>query len=137
MSLFVDSSCWFAAAVENDRYNERARRLLMGGERLVTSDLVLVETWLLLARKFNQEVAERFWGGLRQGIADIERVLLIDFDAAWQMGVDYADQPFSIVDRTSFAVMERLDITRVATFDRHFAIYRFGRTRKRAFEIVR
>jgi len=47
------------------------------------------------------------------------------------------DQTFSIVDRTSFVVMERLGLTRVASFDRDFAIYRYGRDRNRAFEVMR
>ena len=46
-------------------------------------------------------------------------------------------QDFSLVDRTSFAVMERLGLVRAASFDNHFAIYRFGRNRDRAFEILR
>jgi hypothetical protein len=33
--------------------------------------------------------------------------------------------------------MERLGIDRVATFDSDFAVYRFGRDRRRAFTIVR
>jgi predicted nucleic acid-binding protein len=33
-------------------------------------------------------------------------------------------------------VMERLGITRVASFDDDFAVYRYGRSRARAFEIV-
>ena len=37
----------------------------------------------------------------------------------------------------SFAVMERLGLTRVASFDRDFAIYRYGRNRTRAFEVLR
>jgi predicted nucleic acid-binding protein len=53
------------------------------------------------------------------------------------IGEVFADQDFSIVDRTSFAVMERLGITRVASFDDHFAIYRYGRARNKAFEVVR
>ncbi len=47
------------------------------------------------------------------------------------------DQDFSIVDRTSFAVMERLRVSAVASFDNHFAVYRFGPRRERAFEIQR
>jgi hypothetical protein len=33
--------------------------------------------------------------------------------------------------------MRRLGVARAATFDEHFAIYRFGPERRRAFEIVR
>jgi uncharacterized protein len=40
----------------------------------------------------------------------------------------YPDQYFSIVDRTSFAVMRRLGIERAAPFDPHFAIFALGRT---------
>jgi predicted nucleic acid-binding protein len=57
-------------------------------------------------------------------------------DAAWTIGEVFADQEFSIVDRTSFAVMERLGITRAASFDKDFAVYRYGRNRDRAFEIL-
>jgi predicted nucleic acid-binding protein len=64
-------------------------------------------------------------------------VLAADLDAAWAVGEAFPDQDFSIVDRTSFAVMERLGLVRAASFDDHFAIYRFGRNRDRAFEILR
>jgi predicted nucleic acid-binding protein len=57
-------------------------------------------------------------------------------DAAWTIGEVFADQEFSIVDRTSFAVMERLGITRAASFDKDSAVYRYGRNRDRAFEIL-
>jgi uncharacterized protein len=34
-------------------------------------------------------------------------------------------------------VMERLGVSRVASFDRDFAIYRYGRKRDKAFEVLR
>jgi uncharacterized protein len=49
----------------------------------------------------------------------------------------FRDQKFSIVDRTSFAVMHRLGLHRVASFDDDFAIYRYGRSRDRAFSVLR
>lgn len=60
-----------------------------------------------------------------------------DLDAAWAIGQAFPDQDFSLVDRTSFAVMERLGIRRVASFDDDFTVYRYGRGRERAFEVVR
>jgi predicted nucleic acid-binding protein len=41
------------------------------------------------------------------------------------------------VDRTSFAIMERLGIASAASFDDDFSIYRFGSKRQRAFEVRR
>ena len=76
------------------------------------------------------------WDGVRRS-TPIEPVLTADLETAWQIGLTFADQAFSIVDRTSFAVMERLGLHRAASFDDDFAIYRFGPARDRAFEIVR
>jgi predicted nucleic acid-binding protein len=137
MSLFVDTSAWYAAADRGDRSNSRAVDVLSQGERLVTTDHVLVETWLLLRHRLHREAAERHWEGLRSGVATIEAVTSADLEAAWSIGEAFPDQDFSIVDRTSFAVMQRLGILRVATFDSDFAVYRFGRNRDRSFEVLR
>jgi len=137
VSLFVDTSAWYAAADVSDRSNARARKILAGGDRLVTTDHVLVETWLLFRHRLHRAAAERFWDGVRAGVAAVESVIDTDLESAWAIGQAFADQDFSIVDRTSFAVMQRLGIHRVATFDDDFAIFRFGRDRSRAFDVVR
>ena len=137
MSLFVDTSVWYAAADTSDRSNNRAKAILASGESLVTTDHVLVETWTLLHHRLQPKAAERFWDGLRSGIAAIEPVGLADLEAAWQIGISWRDQDFSIVDRTSFAVMARLGIERAASLDDHFAVFRFGPGRRRSFTIVR
>lgn len=137
MSAFIDSSVWFAAANSRDRLNRRAKSLLTQATRRLTSDHVLVETWLLLNSGLGRAAAERFWDGIRQGVAELEAVTPGDLEAAWAIGLAYSDQDFSIVDRTSFAVMERRGIVRVLSFDDDFAIYRFGRSRDKAFELVR
>ncbi len=41
-----------------------------------------------------------------------------------------------MTDRTSFAVMQRLGITRAASFDNDFVVYRHGRNRDRALEVL-
>jgi predicted nucleic acid-binding protein len=127
----------YAAADRGDRSNPRAKEILGAGERLVTSDHVLVETWFLVRHRLGGAAAERFWEGLRGGVAATEPVVAADLEVAFRIGVDFADQDFSIVDRTSFAVMQRIGVLRAASLDEHFAIFRFGRTHDRAFELVR
>lgn len=137
MSLFVDTSAFYAAADAGDSSHARARTALGGDEPLVTTDHVLLESWLLIRHRLSRPAAERFWDALRQGAAAIESVGPADLEAAWEIGREFPDQDFSLVDRTSFAVMVRLGVTRAASFDDDFAIYRYGRDRSRAFEVVR
>lgn len=137
MSIFVDSSAWYAAADRGDRQNDSAKRLLATDEPLVTSDHVLVETWRLIHHFISAQAAEAFWGGLRSGVARIEQTTGADLAAAWAIGERFPDQDFSLVDRTSFAIMERLGISRVISFDDDFAVFRYGRGRRRAFEVLR
>jgi predicted nucleic acid-binding protein len=137
MSLFVDTSIWYAAADSSDRSNARAKAILSSGDSLVTTDHILIETWTLLRYRINRNAAERFWEGIRSGVALIEPVRLADLESAWLMGAAWSDQDFSIVVRTSFAVMNRLGIDRAASLDDHFAVYRFGPRRRKSFSIVR
>lgn len=137
MSLFVDTSVWYAAADAADVSNGRAREILSASGRLVTTDHVLVETWTLLRWRIHRQAAESFWRGLRGGVAALEPVGAADLQAAWTIGHAFPDQDFSLVDRTSFAVMERLGLERAAAFDDDFAVYRYGPHRNRAFEVVR
>lgn len=137
MSLFIDSSVWYAVVDHSDVDNMRAKAILRSGDALTTSDHVLLETWTLLRNRIHRKAAEGFWEEMRNGIASIEPVGLADLEAAWQIGLAFRDQDFSFVDRTSFAVMRRLGIERVASFDNHFAVFRYGPKYRHAFTIVR
>jgi predicted nucleic acid-binding protein len=137
VSLFVDTSVWYAAADKSEAGNSRAKAVLSGGEPLVTTDHILIETWTLIRYRLGRGGAERFWEALRAGAAEVEAVGAADLDAAWEIGRAFRDQDFSIVDRTSFAVMRRLGIERAASLDDHFAVFRFGPNRRHAFTVVR
>jgi predicted nucleic acid-binding protein len=137
VTVFIDTSVWFAMVVRRDRNNARAKEILGGIDRAVTTDHVIVETWLLLNNRYRRSGADLFWEGFRANAAQIELVTMADLRVAWTIADAFRDQTFSIVDRTSLAVMERLGITRVASFDRDFAIYRYGPNRDRAFEVLR
>jgi uncharacterized protein len=137
VTTFVDTSAFYAAADSGDRSHSRATKVLSAARSLITSDHVLVESWILICARGGRTAAERFWAGVRSGLAAVETVLPGDLDAAWRIGEAFPDQDFSIVDRTSFAVMERLGITSACSFDDDFAIYRFGPRRQHAFEVSR
>lgn len=139
MTVFVDSGVFFAAAHRRDAAHDRARRLLgdIPDGEAVTSDHVTVESWHLLNRKVGRHAAMRFWQGLRYAPLRIEFVSPADLERAEAIATAWSDQTFSIVDCTSFALMERIGCVRAASFDNDFAVYRFGPDSARAFEILR
>lgn len=136
MTVFVDTSAWYAAADVDDAGHRRAaRRLEEFAGSLLTSDHVLVETWFLATRRLGIEVAERLVNGIRMGIARIEPAIVADLEAAARIGEDFADQEFSIVDRTSWSIMQRLGVHEAVSLDVDFSIFRFGRDRRQAFTV--
>jgi predicted nucleic acid-binding protein len=82
VSVFVDTSVWFAAIDAREANNARAKAILSAGKTLVTSDHVLIETWTLLRNSIHQRAADKFWDALRSGIAVVEPVGPSDLDAA-------------------------------------------------------
>jgi uncharacterized protein len=137
VTVFIDSSVWFAAVFAKDAHHKVATRILDEERTLLTTDHVIVETWLLLKNRFNYASAELFCQRIMEGWCQIETAAHEDLQAAEAIRRAFGDQTFSLVDRTSFAIMERLGITRVASFDSDFAIYRFGPDRRQAFEVLR
>ncbi len=101
-----------------------------------TTDHVVIETWAVLKRRAGQHAADRFLKGLRGSPMHLESVSPADLERATAIGDAWSDQQFDLVDRTAMAVMERLGVVRVATFNRDFAVYRFGPDRREAFEVL-
>lgn len=71
---FIDTSLWFAAAVARDRDSARAKAILEAIDQPVTTDHVIVETWLLLNSRYHRRGAERYWEGFRHGGVRAARV---------------------------------------------------------------
>jgi len=136
VSTFVDSSVWFAAACKRDSNNELAKSILLSIDRCMLTDHVLVQTWQLIKAQFGTDLANTFWERLRETDAVVEPVTANDLDTARQMSEAYPGEEFSLVDRTSFAVMQRCGITCAATFSSSFEIFRYG-PRKKALQILR
>lgn len=136
MSIFVDTGAWYAVADRSDRHHAAAAGYFAdrapAGD-LVTSDLVVAETWTLLSSHLGRAAALVFWETLRDLSVPVLTLEPSDLEAAWRIVQAYADQDFSLTDCTSFALMERRGIEEAFAFDAHFLVYRYGTGRRRAF----
>ena len=128
---FVDTSFWFARAIARDRRHANALELSarLPNERLVTSNLVLGETWTLLSRRSGYRSAIRWLDVLRSERIVVERVDAVLEDEAWAWLRVHDERPYSFVDATSFALMRKLRITDALAFDGDFAAAGFTELR--------
>lgn len=134
--VFVDTSIWYAAAAEGDAHSEVARSLLAEhAGTLVTSDLVLAELWNLVNARVDHHTANRLVSSIAAGVARVECTTGEDLEAAAGVQSAFPDQAFSLTDRTSWVLMERLGITDALALDADFRIYRYGPQRRRAFAV--
>ena len=133
----MDTSAWVSmadGAEASHKVVAEALRTRRG--RLVTSDHVLHETWAVMRYRHNSHAAEKLVNAIRSGIARIEVSGLADLETAAAIGAVFADQDFSLSDRTSWAIMERLGIHDTISLDNDFRIYRFGPGRRHAFTVA-
>lgn len=134
----MDTGVLLAAADRRDGRHTTAADFLRHVEAtdLFTTNHIFIEAWGMLRDNADFSAAEQLLEAVQRSPLRIEAATPTDFERACAIGENWADQEFDLVNRTSFAVMERLRCRRVATFDSDFAIYRFGRDRASAFEIL-
>jgi predicted nucleic acid-binding protein len=121
---FADSSFWIAEALPRDRRHGEAAQLAVhhSGARLVTSNLVIGETWTFLRRRTGYRFAVS-WLDTTWSYAHRLRVERIDSDLedkAWTWLRVHDERPYSFVDATSFALMRKLRISDALAFDGDF-----------------
>jgi predicted nucleic acid-binding protein len=128
--LFVDSSAWLALADKSDKYHMAATSvypdLLKRYQRLVTTNLVIAETHILLRRSLGAQPAIEFLERVAKSprIEKAYSTMALEMDAE-KILRQYADQEFSFTDAVSFALMQARRIKKAFAFDRHFTIAGF------------
>lgn len=134
---FVDTSGFYALADRSDRHHLAARSALSrrAGSEWITTDHVVVETWLLVRARLGYRPALRFWDDLAAGLATVAGISSADLGHARAIAGAWRDQEFSFVDCTSFAFVERLGLTQAVAFDAHFRIFRWGLGRRRKLRL--
>ena len=128
---FVDTSFWIALRFARDSRHAAARALWEAGPGpLVTTGLVLGETWTFLSRRAGHRRAVEF----RDAAATLATLAVYHVDEAleneaWRWLRRHGERPYSFVDATSFAVMRRLRIREALAFDGDFAAAGFVEAR--------
>jgi predicted nucleic acid-binding protein len=126
--IFVDTAAFLAIENRRDAHHEEALAFRDGclgiGDPLVTSDYVLAESYTIIRLRAGHSVAVEFGEDVRASrILRVEYLTRETLEAGWQIFKAFADKEFSFTDCTSFALMERLQISTAFTFDEHFRQY--------------
>lgn len=130
--VFVDAGAWLALADRGDHHHQAAASvypgLLRHYQRLVTTNLVVAEVYVLLRRELGHKPAIAFLENL--GISSrIEKVFSnrkLETEAEAMLR-RYEEHAFSFTDAVSFALMHERVIAEAFAFDVHFATAGFRR----------
>lgn len=123
--LFVDTSAWYPAVVATHADHAAIAQVLhdavRAGARLVTTNLVVVETHALLLHRAGRSVALTF----TRTISEPPTVIVwsdpeVEKRAVTDWLTKYGDQDFSLADAVSFAVMKSRGISEALALDAHF-----------------
>jgi len=120
---FVDTSFWVGLRFLRDSRHPDARAVWdSGAGALMTTDLVLGETWTFLRRKAGHREALEFQHATRELTSLTVRHVDEDLvSEAWRWLARHDERPYSFVDATSFALMRRLRLREALAFDGDFA----------------
>jgi len=121
---FVDTSAFYALLDAEDPHHRKSvglfTQLGQSRTRLLTSNHVLFETYSLVLNRLGRRLAHAW---LKKFAIHVERATAQDEERAVQIVLRYRDKDFSLVDASSFALMERLGLRLAAAYDPHFRQY--------------
>lgn len=118
---FVDTSFWYARHVASDR-RHRTAKSIRPAPAVLTTELVLGETWTLVNRRVGHAAALACVAAIRElpGVA-VEVTTARDHAAAWRWLEQHDEREYSFVDAVSFAVMRSHRLREALAFDGDFA----------------
>jgi predicted nucleic acid-binding protein len=123
-TVFVDTGAWLALADRSDGHHKEAVKILRDLNercRLLTTNLVVAESYVLILRTLSHEAAIAFLDSI-EGSPRTRKVFSDESLEAAAVTIlrKFRDQDFSYTDAVSFALMKRDSVTRAFTFDSHF-----------------
>ena len=125
MTLIADSNFVYALYNSADiRHRDAMRFVSQITEVMLVPDVVLPEVCYLITRDLGHSGIKKFLEYFAQLDASLEPIGMGDVGIAREILITYDDAEFDIVDCCIMAIAERLNITRIATFDRRdFSIF--------------
>jgi predicted nucleic acid-binding protein len=128
---FVDTSFWVALRFRRDQRHADASGLWHAGRgALVTSNLVLGETWTFLRRRSGHQAALMFVdAAAKASFLTVARVDEGLEEEAWRWLRRHDERAYSFVDATSFALMRRRRLREALAFDGDFSAAGFVEVR--------
>ncbi len=125
MTFIADSNFVYALYNANDVHHQDGMSLLsQNTEVMLVPTVVLPEVSYLIARDIGHSGIQTFLEHFMQLDVQLEAVGMEDLASVRDIVSAYADARFDIVDCCIMAIAERLNITRIATFDRRdFSIF--------------
>jgi predicted nucleic acid-binding protein len=122
--VLIDASAFAAIHIRNEQHHRDAnaisRVIGLARRATITTNFIVAETHALVLARVGRHAAFQSLGLIDRITNRIERVSEEDERNARAILEQYDDKSFSYTDATSFAVMRRLELTDVFTFDRHF-----------------
>ncbi|MCK9417966.1 MAG: PIN domain-containing protein [Nitrospirae bacterium] len=123
--IFVDASAWIALADRDDANHKKAAAvypsLLTENIRLITSNFVIAETYIVLLKELGHAAAISFLERVKTSprITRVYSTEDLESEAQTMLG-KYRDQDFSYADAVSFTIMKRQKIIKAFAYDKHF-----------------
>lgn len=122
--IIIDTSAMYALLDKSDSFHEQAKTLFsnLGKDSLniVITNFIVAECHTLISARLGHELGRKWLQNLYWAV---ERVSEEDEKKAKEIIFSYGDKSFSYTDATTFAIMERLGITKALAFDQHFSQY--------------
>jgi predicted nucleic acid-binding protein len=126
MTILIDTNILVAAVTPNDVHHREATQVLaaLRNEEQIVSAPVLSELFYFVSKELSYRRAIISFTRVRMSF-QIEALSLPDMERMEQIMKQYESAEFDFADTAIMAQAERLNITRIATFDhRDFEIFR-------------
>src|SRR5947208_16994729 len=125
--LFIDTSGWAYYLDRQDPFHSvvvnLVKQAVIQRRRLVTTNYVITELVALLSNRYHQprqQVIKAINAIKKDALVEVVHIERAIDDEAWALLEARLDKEWSLVDASSFIIMQHFGMTEALTTDRHF-----------------